>query len=113
MLVRDVEVRKPAMPVSAAATIRPVTSPMPTPEFRVSQSTRVQEVAAHAPPKPVPAPNTKDCPHCTANLPLQATNCRCGYNFGHAAELPALSLSSTELASILGALSGLSPSGNR
>ncbi len=117
--VRDIDVRKPAMPISAAATIRPVTSPTPTPEFRVSQATRAQEVAApaslaaSASPKPALKPNSKECPHCTANLPLQAANCRCGYNFGGAAELPALSLSSTELASILGALSGLSPSGNR
>jgi ribosomal protein L40E len=118
-LVRDIEIRQPAPPVSAAATIRPVTSSTPTPEFRASQATRAQEVTApapltaSAPPRPQPAPHTKECPHCTASLPLQATNCRCGYNFGHAAELPALTLSSAELASILGALGGLSSSGNR
>lgn len=117
MPVRDVDVRRPAAPVSAAATIRPVTSPTPTPEFRATQVARAQEVAApapaNAPPRMAAAPNTKECPHCTASLSLQAASCRCGYNFGHAAELPALSLSSAELASILGALSGLSPPGNR
>lgn len=118
-LVRDIDVRQPAQPVSAAATIRPGASRTPTPAFRTSQATRAQEataaspVTASAPPRPQPAPNMKECPHCTASLPLPAANCRCGYNFGNAAELPALTLSSAELASIIGALGGLSSTGNR
>jgi ribosomal protein L40E len=70
---------------------------------------RAPEPAA-APPRPASNPNVKECPHCTASLPVQAMNCRCGFSFGGVTDLPALSLSSSELASILGALG---PSGSR
>ncbi len=116
-IVRDIEVRPPSTPVSAAATVVPHFSTSSTPEFQATQTARAREVVAPrpvaSPARPALDPNSKECPHCTAILAKQAMHCRCGFNFGSIAELPALTLSSAEIASILGALGNLPSSGGR
>jgi hypothetical protein len=48
----------------------------------------------------VPA-DQKDCPNCTALLPLKEMRCRCGYTFPTVDEtMPALSLSDSDLAAM-------------
>jgi len=114
-IVRDVDVR----PATGTAAVRPQFSAHPTAAFRAAQAARAHEskpptpAVSVAPIKPVIDPGSKECPHCTAILPQKLMNCRCGYHFGGVAELPALSLSPGELASILGALGTLPPSEGR
>ncbi|MEK7840560.1 MAG: hypothetical protein AAB252_05245 [Pseudomonadota bacterium] len=109
VIVRDIEVHRPSAPVRAAAAVVPHFSTNSTPQFQATQTARAREVA---PPKRAALdPNSKECPHCTAILAKQVMSCRCGFNFGSVAELPALALSSSEIASILGALGNL-PSSN-
>jgi hypothetical protein len=58
--------------------------------------------------EPVTPANQKDCPNCTALLPLEAKRCRCGFRFPEVEErMPGLSLSDSDFA----ALDGDEPSG--
>jgi len=52
------------------------------------------------------APETRECPNCTAHLKLDVLRCRCGYEFPTVgAEIPALSLPSADLAALSANLS--------
>ena len=52
----------------------------------------VAKVAAKASPAEIPQPTTQECPICTAELPLDAKQCGCGYKFEtSAADMPSLS----------------------
>lgn len=58
--------------------------------FRAEQSARASRVVAGQPAAPA---NSKDCPNCTASVPLAATRCRCGYAFVTSSnDLPTLTL---------------------
>ncbi|MFQ5936795.1 MAG: zinc ribbon domain-containing protein [Acidiferrobacterales bacterium] len=78
--VRDpLQTQTPTTPPAAAAQLPPVDT---TP----------------APAKPA---NKKDCPNCTAILPMETKRCRCGYEFPTADEsMPSLSLSDSDVVAI-------------
>jgi hypothetical protein len=67
-------------------------------------------VAASTPPldelpslEPVTPANQKDCPNCTALLPMEAKRCRCGFRFPEVEEtMPGLSLSDSDFAAMDG-----------
>lgn len=53
--------------------------------------------------EPVPPANQKDCPNCTAWLPMDAKRCRCGFRFPEVEEtMPGLSLSDSDFAALDG-----------
>lgn len=92
-----------------ALTARPSA---PAPNERSSASSGDTAAAAQTPPadtaetKPaavtssVPA-DKKDCPNCTALLPLKEMRCRCGYTFPTVDQtMPGLSLSDSDLAAM-------------
>lgn len=79
---------KRAKAQEAAATAPTVTTTPPD-SFRAEQAARASRAIAEQ-PKPV---NSKDCPNCTAAVPLATTRCRCGYTFVSATNnLPTLTL---------------------
>jgi hypothetical protein len=106
---------KPVAPRAPAPAITAKAGPA----FQAAQAAKAAQVAravslaiAAPAPKPVAAatalrptgtapkliPTSKDCPHCTASLPLDAKSCRCGFSFSSGAELPALTLSAEDKA---------------
>jgi nicotinate-nucleotide--dimethylbenzimidazole phosphoribosyltransferase len=53
--------------------------------------------------EPVTPANQKDCPNCTALLPMDAKRCRCGFRFPEIEEtMPGLSLSDSDFAALDG-----------
>ncbi len=53
--------------------------------------------------EPVTPTNQKDCPNCTALLPMEAKRCRCGFRFPEVEEtMPGLSLSDSDFAALDG-----------
>lgn len=53
--------------------------------------------------EPVTPANQKDCPNCTALLPMEAKRCRCGFRFPEVEEtMPGLSLSDSDFAALDG-----------
>ncbi len=89
---------------SADALVTPgAGSPTPAPAFRAKQSARAQMTLVAFQQNA-----TKDCPNCTANMPLQAARCRCGFEFPDSqSQIPPLVLSAEERNAILQALSGV------
>ncbi|MFV1997762.1 MAG: hypothetical protein ACC641_07095 [Acidiferrobacterales bacterium] len=64
---------------------------------------RVTPIEANA--KTTTNPNEKDCPNCTAMLPLSAKKCKCGYGFPQGADLmDEVGLSEEESANLLNML---------
>lgn len=81
-------------------------SPVPSAAFRAQQSARAQAIL-QAQLKNA----TKECPNCTASVPLKATKCRCGFEFADGqCQIPPLTLSAEERNALLQALSGWGPS---
>jgi hypothetical protein len=74
---------------AAAAAPAPTVTTTPPESFRAEQAARASRAIAEQ-PRPV---NSKDCPNCTAAVPLATTRCRCGYTFVSATNnLPTLTL---------------------
>lgn len=76
---------------SVAATPAPAPTVTATPpdSFRAEQAARASRAIAEQPK----AANSKDCPNCTAAVPLATTRCRCGYTFVSGTnDLPTLTL---------------------
>lgn len=78
-------------------------SPIPSPVFRAQQSERAQTALVASQQNA-----TKECPNCTASVPLKTSRCRCGFEFPDGqSQIPPLLLSAEERNAILKALSGL------
>jgi hypothetical protein len=110
-----------AAPVQTAPVPAPrvVESAQPTVAFQQTQAARAERIVSErqpvrvAPPratnaqpmpKPVarpPADEAKECPNCTASVRLAVMQCRCGFEFSHGAELPAVALTPSERAALL------------
>jgi ribosomal protein L40E len=74
---------------AVAATPAPTVTATPPDSFRAEQAARASRAIAEQ-AKPV---NSKDCPNCTAAVPLATTRCRCGYTFVSGTnDLPTLTL---------------------
>ncbi len=96
------------------AALRALTARTPAPVPNERPSTPSPESAVSTPPPQTDAAGTrpaavsasmpadrKDCPNCTALLPLKEMRCRCGYTFPTVDEtMPALSLSDSDLAAM-------------
>jgi hypothetical protein len=78
------------------------TSTAAPPAFVARQSAHARKILADA------ARNaTKECPNCTASVPVQVKRCRCGFEFPSGeCQIPPLILSAEERAAIVQALSG-------
>ncbi|MFQ5937279.1 MAG: zinc ribbon domain-containing protein, partial [Acidiferrobacterales bacterium] len=75
-------------------TQTPATPPAPAAQLPPVQTTP-------APAKPAKPANKKDCPNCTAIVPMETKRCRCGYEFPTAHQsMPSLSLSDSDTAAI-------------
>ena len=71
------------------ATLAPTVTATPPDSFRAEQAARASRAIAEQ-AKPV---NSKDCPNCTAAVPLATTRCRCGFTFVSGTnDLPTLTL---------------------
>lgn len=85
------EAIKRAKAQESAATLPqpPAVSSTPPESFRAEQAARASRAVADR-----SAPSTsKDCPNCTASVPLATTRCRCGFTFvSNSNDLPALTL---------------------
>ncbi len=78
-------------------------SPTASAAFRAQQTARAQAILhAHL------ENATKECPHCTASVPLETTKCRCGFEFADGQnEIPPLTLCAEERNALLQALGSL------
>ncbi len=74
---------------TVAATPAPTVTAIPPDSFRAEQAARASRAIAEQPK----AATSKDCPNCTAAVPLATTRCRCGYTFVSGTnDLPTLTL---------------------
>ncbi|MCK7497310.1 MAG: hypothetical protein MZW92_45760 [Comamonadaceae bacterium] len=81
--------RAKARETVAAMPATPTVSSTPPESFRAEQAARASRAIAERPA----APNSKDCPNCTASVPLAATRCGCGFSFPVSSnDLPTLTL---------------------
>ncbi len=85
-----------AKPVTTADTVK-------LPEAPVVEAKTAPTPVAAATVKTAPrlyaTPDKKDCPNCTASVVLNATRCRCGYEFSSSEQnIPALTMSEEERA---------------
>lgn len=84
----------PQAPESAGPAAVPPGEPVVTTQAPQARATEPKPAAVAS---SVPA-DQKDCPNCTALLPLAEMRCRCGYTFPTVDErMPALSLSDSDL----------------
>jgi hypothetical protein len=84
----------PVVTAASMSPTEPVRTPSvtntPPPTFRAEQAAKAEKVmdtlqAAN--------PHFKDCPNCTASVPVATTRCRCGFNFAPSGNnLPTLTL---------------------
>lgn len=75
----------PRAPLSEPVPV--ASSNVPPPAFRQEQTTRAEKVMEAR------KPDTKECPNCTANVPLNTSRCHCGFTFlSGNPELPSLTL---------------------
>jgi hypothetical protein len=105
--LKALSVRAPAPPASG-----PGKAPADTADAAVSPEIGVNPAPAAAPTpapdglpslEPVTPANQKDCPNCTALLPMDAKRCRCGFRFPEIEEtMPGLSLSDSDFAALDG-----------
>lgn len=70
------------------ATVNPAPSGIPPNSFRQDQASRAEKIMeAHR------SPDAKDCPNCTASVPLNTTRCHCGFAFiSGGSDMPSLTL---------------------
>ena len=72
----------------AATTVNTTASGIPPNSFRQDQASRAEKIMAAR-----RAPDTKDCPNCTASVPLNTTRCHCGFAFiSGGSDMPSLTL---------------------
>ncbi len=72
----------------AAAVVNPAPSVIPPNSFRQDQASRAEKIMEAR-----RAPDTKDCPNCTASVPLNTTRCHCGFAFiSGGSDMPSLTL---------------------
>ncbi|MFQ5994275.1 MAG: hypothetical protein ACE5K1_04210 [Acidiferrobacterales bacterium] len=70
------------------------------PQTTAATASQPQATPASQAQKPA---NTKDCPNCTAIIPMETRRCRCGFAFATAEEsMPSLSLSDADVAALDG-----------
>jgi hypothetical protein len=112
-------VAAPGPVITPASASTPVVAATPGTVFQAAQARKAEKIVHKNPRTAEIAPQTlspaalrpggaaprllatpmKDCPHCTANLPLDAAVCGCGFSFKEGGSgLPGLSMSAADLA---------------
>lgn len=106
--LKALSLRAPAPPPSDAPKAStdvgdtPIASPDigNNPEPVVASTSALDELPSLEPVAPA---NQKDCPNCTALLPMETKRCRCGFRFPEIEEtMPGLSLSDSDVAALDG-----------
>ena len=81
-------VEQPAAIAKPQAVAEATPSHVPPGAFRQDQATRAEKIMVAR-----KAADTKDCPNCTASVPLNTNRCHCGFTFiTNNSDLPSLTL---------------------
>ncbi|GMQ89910.1 MAG: hypothetical protein BMS9Abin10_0245 [Gammaproteobacteria bacterium] len=90
--------------LSARAPVSPPNKrTRPTPAAVAEAAADASKPAVTTPAEPPKQADTKDCPNCTAALPIDTARCRCGFAFTSVDErMPPLSLSDSDIAALDG-----------
>lgn len=93
--LKRAKAREAAVPAPPPAAVSVTTTPPES--FRAEQASRAARALGERPQ----AVDGKDCPNCTARVPLATARCRCGYSFATSSnELPGLTLCTSDFTAL-------------